>query len=85
MSTVQPQTISVIAESVAVARLGDDAAKALAPHVDVRLREVVQVWRWSFKRAQQSSNGFERALALKCQCDAPRMRRSSCGMPSAAR
>jgi len=42
MNTVQPQTIHVIAESVAIARLGDDAAKAFAPHVDVRLREVVQ-------------------------------------------
>lgn len=42
MATVQPQTIHAIAESVAVGRLSDDAAKALAPHVDVRLREIVQ-------------------------------------------
>ncbi|KAK9843648.1 hypothetical protein WJX81_001006 [Elliptochloris bilobata] len=42
MSTLQPQTIHVIAESVAVGQLSDEAAKALAPHVDVRLREVVQ-------------------------------------------
>ena len=42
MATVQPQTIHAIAESVAVGRLSNDAAKALAPHVDVRLREIVQ-------------------------------------------
>ena len=42
MATVQPQTVHAIAESVAVGRLSDDAAKALAPHVDVRLREIVQ-------------------------------------------
>lgn len=40
---MHPQTIHVIAESVAVGQLSDEAAKALAPHVDVRLREVVQV------------------------------------------
>ena len=42
MSFVQPSSIQLLAESLAVPKLSSDSAKALAPHIDVRLREVVQ-------------------------------------------
>ena len=42
MSFVQPPSIQLLAESLAVPKLSSDSAKALSPHVDVRLREVVQ-------------------------------------------
>lgn len=80
---MQPQTIHVIAESVAVGPLSDEAAKALAPHVDVRLREVVQV-RFialhvvSIILYKQSMWG---AYVLQC---GNRMLQSLCGMQSVA-
>lgn len=43
MGFVQPSTVHQLAESLAVPNLSEDAAKALAPHIDVRLREIVQV------------------------------------------
>ena len=42
MSFVKPSSIQLLAESLAVPKLSSDSAKALAPHVDVRLREIVQ-------------------------------------------
>jgi transcription initiation factor TFIID subunit 6 len=43
MSFIQPAAISAIAHSVDVPRLSDEAAKALAPDVEYRLREIIQV------------------------------------------
>jgi transcription initiation factor TFIID subunit 6 len=43
MSLVQPSTILNIAECAEVPRLSEEAAKALAPDVEYRLREVIQV------------------------------------------
>lgn len=41
-SFIQPGTIKAIAETVDVTGLSDEAAKALAPDVEYRLREVIQ-------------------------------------------
>ena len=43
MSFVKPSTIQQLAESLAIQNITEDAAKALAPHIDVRLREIIQV------------------------------------------
>lgn len=43
MSCVQPEAILRIAESLDVPKVSTDAAKALAPHMDVRLKEIIQV------------------------------------------
>ncbi|KAK9812628.1 hypothetical protein WJX72_000897 [[Myrmecia] bisecta] len=42
MSFVQPATIQVIADALEQPIVSDEAAKTLAPHVDVRLREIIQ-------------------------------------------
>lgn len=39
---VQPASIKAIAETVDVTGLSEEAAKALAPDVEYRLREVIQ-------------------------------------------
>lgn len=43
MSIIHHNTIKAIAHSVDIPKLADDAAKTLAPDVEYRLREVVQV------------------------------------------
>ena len=43
MSFVEPSTLQVIADSVGIPKLSTDAAKALAPDVEYRIREIVQV------------------------------------------
>lgn len=43
MSFVQPESLQVIADSVGVPKLSADAAKALGPDVEYRLREIIQV------------------------------------------
>jgi transcription initiation factor TFIID subunit 6 len=43
MSIIQPSSIQAIAHSVDIPKLSDEAAKTLAPDVEYRLREVVQV------------------------------------------
>lgn len=43
MSFVQPSTIHAIAQSLEVGAVSDEAAKALSPDVEYRLREIVQV------------------------------------------
>ena len=43
MSFVQPSTIHAIAQSLEVGAISDEAAKALSPDVEYRLREIVQV------------------------------------------
>lgn len=43
MSIIQPDSIKAIAHSIDLPRLSDEAAKTLAPDVEYRLREVVQV------------------------------------------
>ncbi len=43
MSFVQPESLQVIADSVGIPKLSADAAKALAPDVEFRLREIIQV------------------------------------------
>lgn len=43
MSIIQPDSIKAIAHSIDIPRLSDEAAKTLAPDVEYRLREVVQV------------------------------------------
>lgn len=44
MSFVSPESVAVVADSLGVA-LGEAAARVLAPDVEYRLREVVQVRR----------------------------------------
>ena len=43
MSIVPKETIEVIAQSVGIPSLGADVAAALAPDVEYRLREIMQV------------------------------------------
>lgn len=43
---MQPATLQVIADSVCIPKLSADAAKVLAPDVEYRLREIIQV-RWN--------------------------------------
>lgn len=43
MSFVQPSTIHAIGQSLEVGTISDEAAKALSPDVEYRLREIVQV------------------------------------------
>lgn len=43
MSFIDPNTIKVIGESINIPHVHDDAATALAPDVEYRLREVIQV------------------------------------------
>jgi transcription initiation factor TFIID subunit 6 len=43
MSFITPGTVQAIAHSLDIPQLSDDAAKALAPDVEYRLREVIQV------------------------------------------
>ncbi len=43
MSFVQPLTVHAVAQSLEVGAVSDEAAKALSPDVEYRLREVVQV------------------------------------------
>lgn len=43
MSLITPATIQAIAHSIDIPQLSDEAAKALAPDVEYRLREVIQV------------------------------------------
>lgn len=45
MSFLDADRMKVLAESLDIDRLSNPAAKALAPHIEVRLREVVQVRR----------------------------------------
>lgn len=42
MSFITPATVQSIANSLDITRISDDAAKALAPDVEYRLREVIQ-------------------------------------------
>eukprot|EP00884_Botryococcus_braunii_P019297 jgi/Botrbrau1/6050/Bobra.0042s0033.1 len=68
MSFVQPSTVQLIAESVDVPPCSNEAAKALAPHVDMRLREIVQdaakFMRHS-KRDTLSTDDINRAMRLR--------------------
>lgn len=43
MSIVPKDTIHVIAESIGISNLPDDVAAALAPDVEYRMREIMQV------------------------------------------
>ena len=43
MSIVSKETIEVIAQSIGIANLSADVALALAPDVEYRMREVMQV------------------------------------------
>lgn len=43
MSIVPKETIEVIAQSIGIANLSADAALALAPDVEYRMREIMQV------------------------------------------
>lgn len=45
MSIVPKETIEVIAQSIGIANLSPDVALALAPDVEYRLREIMQVLR----------------------------------------
>ena len=43
MSIVPKETIEVIAQSIGIANLSSDVALALAPDVEYRMREIMQV------------------------------------------
>lgn len=48
MSIVPKETIEVIAQSIGINNLSDDAALSLAPDVEYRMREIMQVLDFSF-------------------------------------
>lgn len=50
-SYITPATVQAIAHSLDIPHLSDEAAKALAPDVEYRLREVIQVRRSSGRAA----------------------------------
>ncbi|DBA87405.1 hypothetical protein WJX77_003935 [Trebouxia sp. C0004] len=68
MSFVQPSTVHAIAQSLEVGAVSDEAAKALSPDVEYRLREVVQeaqkFMRHS-KRRMLTTDDINQALRLK--------------------
>lgn len=43
MSFVQAPSLQVLADSMGVPKLSDEAAKALAPDVEYRMRDIIQV------------------------------------------
>lgn len=45
MSFVQPESVATIADSLGLA-LSDETLRALAPDVEYRLREIIQVGAW---------------------------------------
>lgn len=48
MSTVPKEAIEVIAQSIGITNLSPDVALALAPDVEYRVREIMQVWHFEF-------------------------------------
>ncbi|KAL3148177.1 hypothetical protein ABBQ38_014457 [Trebouxia sp. C0009 RCD-2024] len=68
MSFVQPSTIHAISQSLEVGAISDEAAKALSPDVEYRLREIVQeaqkFMRHS-KRRMLTTDDINQALRLK--------------------
>lgn len=58
MSFVTATAVQHIAESLAISKVTQDASKALAPHVDVRLREIVQVEAFNTNPSSQSSHAL---------------------------
>lgn len=55
---VKPSLISAIAESVGIADLSDDAARVLAPDVEYRVRDILQV-RLQLYRLNTASSSHE--------------------------
>lgn len=43
MTAISATAIQNVAESLATSKVTQEASKALAPHMDVRLREIIQV------------------------------------------
>lgn len=62
MSIIHPSAIKAIAHSVDIPRLSDEAAKVLAPDVEYRLREVVQVRMLPSLTAECYSSRLQNAL-----------------------
>jgi len=44
MSVVPKEAIEVVAQSIGITNLSPDVALALAPDVEYRVREIMQVW-----------------------------------------
>ncbi|KAG2496342.1 hypothetical protein HYH03_005572 [Edaphochlamys debaryana] len=68
MSFIQPATVKAIALSVDVTHLTDEAAKALAPDVEYRLREVIQdalKFAKHSKRTKLTTQDINNALRLR--------------------
>lgn len=65
MSIVPKDTIHVIAQSIGITNLHDDVAAALAPDVEYRMREIMQVWMGVLCR---SIDLLMRGRHLLCKC-----------------
>ena len=63
MSYVRHETVEAIADSLGIAGLSREAAAALAPQVDVRLREVIQ-------DAAKAARAAKRATLIAADVDA---------------
>lgn len=60
MSFITPATMQEIAHSLDIPQLSDEAARALAPDVEYRLREVIQVsagGQWGWRRPAHRAGG----------------------------
>jgi transcription initiation factor TFIID subunit 6 len=76
MSIISPDSIKAIANSVDIHKLSDDAANTLAPDVEYRLREVVQVrvctlaprWRVSLRQAAVEGPSCRRRPQPRPRC-----------------
>ncbi|KIY93241.1 Transcription initiation factor TFIID subunit 6 [Monoraphidium neglectum] len=68
MSFITPGTVQAIAHSLDIPQLSDDAAKALAPDVEYRLREVIQEalkFAKHSKRLKVTTEDINNALRLR--------------------
>ncbi len=68
MSFIQPQTIQAIGESIDIPKLSTEAARALAPDVEYRLREVIQEalkFAKHCKRQKLTTEDINNALRLR--------------------
>lgn len=67
MSFITPATMQAIAHSLDIPQLSDEAARALAPDVEYRLREVIQVsagGQWGWRRPARRGGGSSVCCAV---------------------
>lgn len=81
MSLLSQSIVQAFAESVAVGDVTPEAADALAPHLEVRLREIIQVLFGQSFFHPWSLSTLNEVILRHLNCPRCRMRRNSCGIP----